>query len=463
MNTLQVNDHFFVKFERTQSYIPYTLFESIDSTTIKFLHLSGGCYETIPSEIGNLSYLEGIHIQCDTLKTFPDSIYQLKNLKSLSLLGVDEIPTQVFHLSSLESLTIIFTLIKEIPSNIEELIHLKELDLSSNRIENLPDCIKTMTSLRTIKLLDNPIKEFPLSLCSLIKLRLLDLSHCKIRSIPKEIYSLRNLTLLDLSHNQLSSLPREIGMLTSLTLLKLNSNHLSSLPSSLRNVNSLERIELEENNISDLPLLYELPRVTFTLYNNPITFRPSEEKNIYQDSENVHDRTVQHSLRSSLQKLLQSTPLKNIVSLEDILNEVEDRPHLSDEIKDIIYEWCQELTETFVEHQLTYSDVFRLIWSRISSHKEKESLLSILSYELNDSVDKCFVGKMARLVNVINGYDNDVEIHISEKEQLCQILIQTKKQIIPYNVDRHKELVYKELESRDYPKKTIDEWISFIS
>ena len=48
MNTLQVNDHFFVKFERTQSYIPYTLFESIDSTTIKFLHLSG-----VPSAIIN--------------------------------------------------------------------------------------------------------------------------------------------------------------------------------------------------------------------------------------------------------------------------------------------------------------------------------------------------------------------------------------------------------------------------
>ena len=46
--------------------------------------------------------------------------------------------------------------------------------------------------------------------------------------------------------------------------------------------------------------------------------------------------------------------------------------------------------------------------------------------EMNDSVCKCFTGRMSRLVNVLNGFDEIVIINISKNQRIWNIIIITK-------------------------------------
>ena len=49
---------------------------------------------------------------------------------------------------------------------------------------------------------------------------------------------------------------------------------------------------------------------------------------------------------------------------------------------------------------------------------------------MNDSVCKCFTGRMSRLINCLNGFDDLVEIKISDKEQIGNIIVTIRNKLI---------------------------------
>ena len=85
--------------------------------------------------------------------------------------------------------------------------------------------------------------------------------------------------------------------------------------------------------------------------------------------------------------------------------------------------------------------------------------------EMTDSVCKCFTGRMSRLINCLNGFDDLVSIRISDTEQIGQVIGQIKERLETaneYTVEKHRELATKELLTREYSQKVIAEWIGFI-
>ena len=42
---------------------------------------------------------------------------------------------------------------------------------------------------------------------------------------------------------------------------------------------------------------------------------------------------------------------------------------------------------------------------------------------------KCYTGRLTRLVNVLNGYYEDIKIHISDSEQISNIIISIKNKL----------------------------------
>ena len=82
---------------------------------------------------------------------------------------------------------------------------------------------------------------------------------------------------------------------------------------------------------------------------------------------------------------------------------------------------------------------------------------------MKDSVCKCFTGRISRLINILNGFDDNIVMHISDNEQIGNIIILTKEQLgIYYDVEQHIQLVKNELQSRGYTDDVINEWISHI-
>ena len=82
---------------------------------------------------------------------------------------------------------------------------------------------------------------------------------------------------------------------------------------------------------------------------------------------------------------------------------------------------------------------------------------------MKDAECKCFTGRISRLVNSLNGFDKEVIINISDSEQISQIVILIKEQLgTKYTIEKHKELVKKELLERGFGSDKIDIWIDSI-
>ena len=87
----------------------------------------------------------------------------------------------------------------------------------------------------------------------------------------------------------------------------------------------------------------------------------------------------------------------------------------------------------------------------------------VLDIELNDSINKCTVGIISRLVNCLNGFSKEVNINISDTSQIGNIIILVKQKLCDdYTVEKHKEIATKELLERGYDEQTISTWIDNI-
>ena len=96
--------------------------------------------QSIPSEIGQLTNLQELHLYNNELQSIPSEIGQLTNLQELHL-----------HDNKLQS----------IPSEISQLTNLKQLLLSNNQLQIIPLDIGLLTNLTNLSLTGNPNLEVP--------------------------------------------------------------------------------------------------------------------------------------------------------------------------------------------------------------------------------------------------------------------------------------------------------------
>jgi len=72
-----------------------------------------------------------------------------------------------------------------------------------------------------------------------------------------------------------------------------------------------------------------------------------------------------------------------------------------------------ELTHDYFEtiaFSILYGDVLDKVWAFIRSHTERDELFVRLGQEIAEGVGQCTNGKMARLVNVLQGFDDTLEV-----------------------------------------------------
>jgi hypothetical protein len=109
---------------------------------------------------------------------------------------------------------------------------------------------------------------------------------------------------------------------------------------------------------------------------------------------------------------------------------------------------------------VTFKELLLNVFSIAISNKDSDEIFLIMNQEMQDSECKCFTGRMSRLVNCLNGFDNNIQITISDNEQIGNVIAQLKNKID--NVDELKEMVKRELSNMGYNETVINEWIEFI-
>ena len=178
--------------------------ENPDSITE--LDLSGYSIKYLPPDIGQLTNLEKLWLQNNSLTELPSSIGELSKLTDLRLEGnrLNKLPKEFWRLSSLERLwlnnnrfsnldaglgnlsNLQWLILDEnplvaLPSSIEGLVNLEELWLQKGELTSLPESLTNLARLKKLMLWGNPLEKLPVSLSNLSSLAILDLRRTPIK------------------------------------------------------------------------------------------------------------------------------------------------------------------------------------------------------------------------------------------------------------------------------------------
>ncbi|XP_063298929.1 DISP complex protein LRCH3 isoform X1 [Pelobates fuscus] len=166
--------------------------------------------------------------------------------------------------------------LSEVPAEICHYISLESLNLYQNCIRYVPEATLNLQALTFLNISRNQLTSLPGYLCSL-PLKVLIASNNKLDSLPEEIGALRHLTELDVSCNEIQTLPAQIGKLESLRDFNIRRNHLMQLPDELADL-PLVRLDFSCNKVTSIPVCYRNLRhlQNITLDNNPLQSPPAQ-------------------------------------------------------------------------------------------------------------------------------------------------------------------------------------------
>jgi Leucine-rich repeat (LRR) protein len=415
-----------------------------------------------------------LDLNCNNLNTIPAEIGKLINLKELDLYNnnLTIIPEEIGNLRKLQKLFLDNNKITIIPDKIGNLINLEILVLETNELTTVPNEIGNLINLQKLYLQYNNLTTLPKEIGNLINLQEIYLEYNNLTTIPEEIGNLINLHTLYLAENYLTTIPAETGNLINLQILYLQNNCLTTIPEELGNLINLKELLFHDNKIKKIPIeILNIRNVNIYYFNNPIEYIPPQFakylkrqrtiQKIYNDKESVHNHAIQEGIKKSINYIMSIKPIYKINNINEIII---NNTFIDNKTKTILFEYISS-KDVHSTLNITFTELLINVLSFIDQHKAKEEIYKVLEQEMNDTICKCFTGRMSRLINCLNGFDDHIVIHIGNIEQIGNIIILIKEKLISenkYTVELHKEIVMKELYDRGYNENVIDEWIRYI-
>jgi hypothetical protein len=386
----------------------------------------------------------------NNLTILPD----FKNLEVLKYLHCsDNLLTSlpVFKSLNLELINCTYNNIIEI-NNCFELTNLKVIYCYNNKINNIP----VFENVEIFDCHNNKITEFN-NINGFKNITKLYCSHNLLTTLP-DLHDLQNLKNINFSNNLLTTFP-DIINLPNLEYIDCSHNLLTSLPE-FKNLLNLSVINCSYNLLNSMPVWITLINLEIiTLHNNPMEYIPPNiqriiERNkninssIYYDKQSIHNHHIQLCLKSSIEYLFKDKPK---ITIDDMFKEIAEQIICID----VLLEYCKDETIHSILN-VTFKDILFAVWSKIREHKHKEEIIKILNIEMLDAECKCFTGRITRLVNSLNYFDNNIKIEIDENEQMSNISrILYEKYPILSDYQRHLRIEFLE---RGYSEEQIKMW-----
>lgn len=359
-----------------------------------------------------------------------NSINIINNLTNIQTLYLSNniLPYLNICLPKLECLVVSKIHNSDVLNQIANCVNIKSLFCASNNITSIPSTITNLKELKVFICGYNKISTLPSYLFSLTNLQQLSLSSNCINAIEKNISTLANLSDFILSNNALTTLPAEITQLRNLQHFKYIGCPIEYIPPQLKRF--LDRLEYRGNH-----------------------------QGIYQDNQNVHNSNIQKCIKTCIEYILQIPPT---VSFEQVNQFIVETLYFSEKSKGLLFEYIQD-PQVHSVLEITFAELFRNVISLILKHEKCNEILHILDTEIQDAECMCFTGRISRLVNTLNGFDENIVIHISDAEEIGNVIAQLKqKYYYDISLEEFKKIVENELISRKYSKNIIETWIQYI-
>ena len=265
-----------------------------------------------------------------------------------------------------------------------------------------------------------------------------------------------NLINLNCRNNNLT----HIGHYTNIINIDFSYNEITSLPNILE-WNNLNNFKYDGNEIDYIPP--NIMRRLTLLDERRRTVRTNNGLAIYNDTQNVHNHNIQKSIIKSIQNIIS---IKPTISIDSMMNEILNIKEaiLNQETKNALIEYSND-SEIHSTLEITFKELLLSVWCIIRTHTERDNILEVLNNEMSDSICKCFTGRMSRLINCLNGFDERVSIKMPDSDQIGNIIILIKNKLDhknEYTVEKHKEMVLQELTEREFSEDIILVWIENI-
>ena len=368
-----------------------------------------------------------------------------------------------------------FNSIEQITNN-ENVMH---INCSYNKLTSLPENMN-LPNLQKFYCYNNKLTCLPENM-NFLNLQFFDCSSNKLTFLPENMY-FPNLQKFYCDSNKLTSLPENMNFpllrvfycsANKLTSLPENmnfpllrdfycyDNKLTSLPVCIMNWRNLRIIDYAENEIELSPQLAR--------FINKIQTGSATKINVYGDRQNVHNTSIQCSVRDSINRLTTRRDLPKFAA--DILNTmILSDNTLTEHVKAQLIDYCSDDSA----HSLLLLTFAEVLWYVLNTiiHDFKDSLETqreikqVLNQEMLDAECKCFTGRMNRVVNCLNGFSSLVDIKISDGEQIGNIIVMQRDRALDsegkYSVAEHKRMVYRELQERGYDSETVAQWLEYI-
>jgi len=371
------------------------------------------------------------------------------NTKKISLINkkLREVPSWIQHLTKLEYISLDMNRISVIPDWLGNMTHLKSISFSKNTISDLPISLSNLINLRDIRLQYNHFRHIPECISNMINLEYFSMSYNMIDNIPEAIfYNCINIISFSISNNYLTSIPSNIDKLINMTDLIISHNDIITLPI------AIIRLKLLHFYYKENPYEYLSPPILRYLFriNNNI-----DHLHVYSDPESVHTPSIQKSLTRSIENIM-NQPFN--INMDKIMMEIKNDP--------INCKYLEEYSQSEDVHsilQITFKELLCYVWETIKTLDNQDEIKKILNTEMIESQNKCFTGKLSRLINCLNGFTELVSINIDTSEEIGNIItIEQHKLGDMYTIELHKENVKIALVERGYTDDIILDWLQFI-
>jgi len=210
-------------------------------------------------------------------------------------------------------------------------------------------------------------------------------------------------------------------------------------------------------------------------YDNPIELSPQIARfisrinngsinhlNVYGDTQNVHNASIQITIKDSINRLTTRSDLPKF-NKDDLIRLILEDNDIN--CQEQLIEYCTDDTV----HSLLLLNFSEVLWyvlqtiNKDFNEETQKEIKIILNQEMKDAECKCFTGRLNRVVNCLNGFSDLVKINIQDSEQIGNIIFLIKEKLgSEYSIKKHKELVSNSLKERGYDEETIKTWIDYI-
>ena len=150
----------------------------------------------------------------------------------------------------------------------------------------------------------------------------------------------------------------------------------------------------------------------------PVVFRRDPEGSIdlrafAVDHQNVHRSSVQNATQKACLTLMKRPLGTGQTTLPEVVLDLQDPTKVRFTTPALLDRVVAELTHDYFETEafsLSYGDVLDRVWAYIRCHVDRKDLFIRLAQEITEGLAQCNNGKMARLVNTLQGYDETIQM-----------------------------------------------------